>query len=265
MGGVNHLLGFGSFEKAKELFQSRSALLDGILKLQRSINLIELVIPVVAKVMDEKVEGVKILDTHIIQELLQRAKNEGKSDHKEVYSQLLTNLSGMYSEEEIAEMVDTIAWIRRHLKAATVTDENDAQSVSRSAQEMLASLKQILFKVSNYQVNLLFKPSFPAAFPELPEIVKETSDLETQISKLNKVTAHLQTYEVVQQAVAYTSFTSRKGSFQVDVGQKVQIVSTAGDGSRHKIIWSERNRMWPTKCWVDAKNLRRTRNRNTWG
>lgn len=266
------LLGLGSFEKTKQLFQSRAALMDGILKLQRAINLIELVIPVVAKVMDKdkRTDGVKILDTHIIQELLQRAKNSGKSAHKEVYSRLLTDLSSMYSDEAIEEMVDTIAWIRRHLKAATVTDENDAQSVSRSAQEMLGSLKQILFKVSNYQVSLLFKPSFPDTFPELPSseaparpsspvnpspVMKQAEDLETHISLLNKVTANLKPYRVMEDAPVYMSFNSHSSTYTVKAGQEVKLISNPGDGPRVKIIWTDTKDRWPTRCWIDAQKL----------
>merc|ERR1719266_2066013 len=82
--------------------------------------------------------------TNVIQELLKRAHAEGMLKGVQQNWSQWKGADMQASEDAIQKMVKSMAWTRNNIRAANVTDANDAKMASMSAREVKDTLKKAL-------------------------------------------------------------------------------------------------------------------------
>jgi len=123
------------------------------------INAMEFVKSGVKK-LTEQMNDTKITSTHVIQNLLKRATNQGKLNQKGsqhdvgVYKDLDLEKTEYAREFGIDKMVSTIAWLRNNTRAVFITDVNDANSTLFFMSDLLPEFMDILYgkkKIEQHQ------------------------------------------------------------------------------------------------------------------
>merc|ERR1719476_9308 len=85
--------------------------------------------------------------TNVIQELLKRAQGEGllKGVQQDWARWKGADLDhGMVAQKDIKKMVQAMAWTRNNIRAANVTDANDAKMASTGATDVKHTLKRLM-------------------------------------------------------------------------------------------------------------------------
>jgi len=113
---------------------------------ESTINLIEAYIPNLKELLKDEKKAASYI-TNVIQELLKRAQKEGLlkrggHDWTVMHGADLSNVS----QRDIRKMVQAMAWTRNNVRAASVSDANDAKMASMGASEVKHSLKRLMSK-----------------------------------------------------------------------------------------------------------------------
>lgn len=111
---------------------------------ENTIRLIEGYIPNLKELIKDETKATEYM-TNVIQELLKRAHNEGllKGCQQNWAKWQGADLAEV-AQRDVQKMVKAMAWTRNNIRAANVTDANDAKMASSGATEVKGTLKRAM-------------------------------------------------------------------------------------------------------------------------